>query len=370
MWEGELDAERRRCLEVVLRILKAAAKGNASDVHLKGHGVPRVRVRGRMVALEHPPLDPVVLETALLALAQLSRIEPIRTTHKQYDFSWDLPDAGRFRVHAYRQAGTVAIALRFIKSPVPDLATLRLPPVIKRIAQSERGLVLVTGATGNGKSTTIASMLDYMNQKTSRHVVTIEEPIEFTYTDQHCSFVQREVGRDVDSWEQGLEGALREDPDVLVVGETRTLPQFEVVLNAAESGRLVLTTFHSTNADRTISRMVHMFPPEFQAAARSRIADSLTAIIAQKLVPQKNRTELVLVTEVFTRSPTAVDCIRDPNRQKALTAALEKGTHEYGSHSFDQVFSGLVRENVVSVDTAKAHVHSATDFVRGLNLQP
>jgi twitching motility protein PilT len=368
MWQADLDADRQRAIEPLMRIFKGALQAHGSDIHLKVNAVPRVRVRGRVLALEHPPLTEATLETGIQALAAVSRVDPARLKQKQYDFSWDMPETGRFRVHVYRQSGTMAVAFRHIPSPVPDLGSLRLPPVVKRLALAERGLVLVTGATGNGKSTTIASLLGYMNQKVARHVVTIEEPVEFVLTDGLCSFSQREVGRDVDSWADALEGSLREDPDVLVVGETRTLEQFEVVLNAAESGRLVITTFHSSNAERTITRMVNMFQPEHQLAARNRIADVLTGIIAQKLVPQKSRNELLLVTEILTRSPTAIDCVRDPARLKGLSAALEKGTHEYGSHSFDQVLMGLVKDNVVSMDTAKAHVNSANDFVRGLNL--
>jgi twitching motility protein PilT len=368
MWQAELDNDRRQALEGLLRILHGAVQARASDVHLRANAVPRVRIRGRVLPLEHPALAEAMLETSLHALATHSRIDPARLKQKQFDFSCDLGQAGRFRVHAYRQAGTLAATLRHVQNPVPDLGSLRLPPIVKRLALSERGLLLVTGATGNGKSTTIAALLSYMNQKVARHVVTIEEPVEYVFQDQMCSFSQREIGRDVDSWHEALEGSLREDPDVLVVGETRTLEQFEVVLNAAESGRIVITTFHSSNVERAISRMVSLYPPEHQQATRNRIADALTGVVAQKLIPQKNKTELILVTEVLTRSPTVIDCVRDPARLRGLGAALEKGTHEYGSHSFDQVLTSLVKDGVVSLDTAKAHVSSASDFVRGMHL--
>jgi twitching motility protein PilT len=207
-----------------------------------------------------------------------------------------------------------------------------------------------------------------MNQKLPKHIVTLEDPIEYVFADNVASFSQREIGRDVDSMQQGLEGALREDPDVLFVGETRTLTEFEVALHAAESGRLVITTFHSTDVERAIARMIAMFPNDRQDQARNRLADTLSAVISQKLIPQKGTTELILATEVMTRSPTVVDTIRDAARIKGLTAALEKGTNEYGSHSFDQVLMGLVRDGLVTVETAKSHVHSANDFVRALNL--
>ena len=358
-----------RTLEAALRILRGAVAAKATDVHVKAGSPPRVRIRSQVVPLEHPPLSAEFVQTMVQGLAAYAGVQQQRMAEKQFDFSCEVPELGRFRVHAYRQLGSMAATLRFIKKQVPDFGALRLPAVVKRIAQLERGLILVTGATGNGKSTTIASLLDYINQKLPKHIVTLEDPVEYVFADNIGSFSQREIGRDVDSMQAGLEGALREDPDVLMVGETRSLAEFEVVLNAAESGRLVITTFHSSDAERTVSRMVNMYPPHHQDQARNRIADVLSAVISQKLIPPKGGGELILVTEVLTRAPTVVDCIRDPARLRAMTAALEKGTNEYGSHSFDQVLMGLVRDGVVSLDTAKAHVHSSNDFVRALNLQ-
>jgi twitching motility protein PilT len=359
---------RLRTLEAALRILRGAVAAKATDVHVKAGAPPRVRIRNQVVPLEHPPLSAEFVRTMVHSLAAFAGVAPERMTAKQFDFSCEVPDLGRYRVHAYLQLGNLAATMRFIKKQVPDFSALRLPAVVKRIAQLERGLILVTGATGNGKSTTIASLLDYINSKLPKHIVTLEDPIEYVFADNIGSFSQREIGRDVDSMRSGLEGALREDPDVLMVGETRSLEEFEVVLNAAESGRLVITTFHSSDVERTISRMINMYPLHHQDQARNRIADVLSAVIAQKLVPPKGGGELILVTEVLTRSPTVVDCIRDATRLRALTAALEKGTNEYGSHTFDQVLMGLVRDGLVSLDTAKAHVHSSNDFVRALNL--
>jgi len=365
--EGAQDA-RRRDLEAALRILRGAVAAKASDVHLKAGCVPRVRIRGQVVPLEHPPLSAELVVTLLQSLANVAGVEPVRWQGKQIDYSCEVPELGRFRVHAYRQSGHWAGVLRYVRKSIPDLAALRLPAVVKRIAQLDRGLVLVTGATGNGKSTTIASLLEHINQKLPKHIVTLEDPIEFVFTDNVSSFSQREIGRDVDNMQQGLEGALREDPDVLFVGETRTLTEFEVALHAAESGRLVITTFHSYDVERTIARMINMFPNDRQDQARNRIADTLMAVVSQKLIPQKGTTELILATEVLMRSPTTTDCIRDANRLRAMTAALEKGTSEYGSHSFDQILMGLVKDGMVTMETAKAHVHSANDFVRALNL--
>jgi twitching motility protein PilT len=365
---AESEETRMRHLEVALRILRGAVAAKASDVHLKAGCPPRVRIRNQVVPLEHPPLSPELVLTLLQSLAAVAGVDPLRWQNKQVDFSCEVPDLGRFRVHAYRQTGTWAGVLRYVRKVIPEFSSLRLPPVVKRIAQIERGLVLVTGATGNGKSTTIASLLEYINQKLPKHIVTLEDPIEYLFTDNVASFSQREIGRDVDSMQQGLEGALREDPDVLFVGEVRTLAEFEVLLNAAESGRLVISTFHSSDVERCIQRMVNMFPNDRQDQARNRIAEVLQAVISQRLIPQKGGGELILITEVLTRSPTVVDCLRDGTRLRGLTAALEKGTNESGSHSFDQVLMALVKDGVVAVETAKAHVHSANDFVRALNL--
>ena len=355
-------------LQMALRILRGATAANASDIHLRANSAPRVRIEGQLCPLDHPPLTEELVETAIAALATVSRVDPAILQRKQTDFSCNVKDVGRFRVHVYRQRGTRAAALRRIPNPIPDFASLRLPRVAKQVSLLERGLVLVTGATGNGKSTTIASMLSYANKKVSRHVVTIEDPVEFVFEDDRCTFSQREIGRDVDSMEEALDGVLREDPDMLFIGELRNLRDFDVALNAAESGRMVVSTFHSRNALQTIQRMINLYPPEHQENARARIAESIGAVICQNLVPRKNARQNVLVSEVLTRTPTVLECIRDANRLRGLTAALEAGTHEYGCHSFDQVLTSMVRDDLVTMDTAKAAAHSANDFVRNLNL--
>jgi twitching motility protein PilT len=368
MNDSLVDNPIDRALPLLVRILKGAISANGSDIHIKADAVPRVRVEGRLYQLEHPALSCEVVNACVQALTQLAGLSELRANAKQLDFSCEIEDAGRFRVHSYLQRGTRALAFRHIPFPVPDFAALRLPAVIKRIATLDRGLILVTGATGNGKSTTIASILDYINSNLERHVVTLEDPIEYLFDDQKSYFSQREVGRDVESIQKGIEGALREDPDMVFVGEVRTLPEFEIALSAAESGRMVVTTFHSSDVIRTVSRMINLYAPEFQEAARNRIADALGAIISQKLVPRRGTNANVLVTEVFTRSPTAIECIRDPGRLRGLTAALEAGTHMYGSHSFDQILKLMVRDELISLDTARAAAHNSNDFVRNLQL--
>ncbi len=361
------DASQVRTLDVALRILKGAVAAKASDIHLRAGVPPMVRIEGNVCPLDHPPLPPALVESAVATFCDWAGVG--NTIHKkQLEFSCDVPEVGRFRAHAYLQKGSWAIVLRHIPTPIPDLATLRLPPVIKRIATTERGLILVTGATGNGKSTTIAALLQHINTTAAKHVVTIEEPIEFMFQDGHSTFSQREVGRDVDSMHQGLLGALREDPDVLFVGEIRTHEEFEVALSAAESGHVVVSTFHSTDAMRTISRMLHFYPVDFRDAVRQRLADALAAIVAQRLIPRRGGADRVLATEVLTRSPTVQECVRDAARIKGLSAALDAATHEHGSYSLDACLMRLLRENVISVDTAKAAASNPNDLVRNLRV--
>jgi twitching motility protein PilT len=355
-------------LELALRILRGAVAAGASDVHLKAGVAPLVRIQGQLCPLEHPALPDELVDATVAALAASAGVPPERANRPQVDFSCEVPDVARFRAHAYRQKGTAALALRRVPHPIPDFAALRLPPVVKRIAHAERGLVLVAGATGMGKSTTIAAMLEYVNCNAARHVVTLEDPVEFVFEDKRSSFSQREVGRDVESMSVGLEGVWREDPDILFIGELRTIEEFDVALNAAESGRVVVSTCHAADAARTITRMISLYPPDFRDSARARLADSLQAIIGQRLVTRRGARDRLLVTEVLTQSPTVQDCIRDPARTRSISSALEAGTHEYGSHSFDQNLAGMVRDGLVAVDTAKAAATSPSDLVRSLRI--
>jgi twitching motility protein PilT len=335
---------------------------------MRANAPPILRIEGELRPLNHPPLTELLVANAGRALAEGAGVAPEKMRAMQVDFSVVLPGAGRFRAHMYRQSGSTALVMRRIQDPIPDFASLRLPPAVKRIALAERGLALVVGATGNGKSTTIAAMLEFINQNVSKHVVTCEDPCEYIFRDQMSTFSQREVGRDVESFEQGLHGSLREDPDVLFIGEIRTIEALEVALNAAESGRLVISTSHAQDASRTIARLINLHPNDFRESARTRIADVLVAVVAQRLVPRKNSRSRVLCTEILTASPTVRDCIRDATRFRGLNAAIEAGTHEYGSHSFDQMLVAMVRDGIVSAETAQAVATNPSDLMRNLKI--
>ena len=366
--EGESQTSAGNPGEMILRIMRAASKLGASDLHLRALAPPIVRLEGELRPLNHPPLSESDVLNAARALAEGAGVPPEKLKAMQVDFSCVLPGAGRFRAHMYKQSGSTALVMRRIQDPIPDFASLRLPAVLKRIAMAERGLVLVVGATGNGKSTTIAAMLEYINATVSKHVVTCEDPAEYIFRDQLSTFSQREVGRDVDSFEQGLHGALREDPDVLFIGEIRTTEAMEIALNAAESGRLVISTSHAQDSARTIQRLINLYPADFRESARGRLADVIVAIVAQRLVQRKNARNRVLCTEVLTGSPTVKECIRDPARFRGLNAAIEAGLHEYGSHTFDQMLIAMVRDGLIAPETAQTAATNPSDLMRNLKV--
>ncbi len=352
--------------EMVLRILRFASKLGASDVHLRANCAPMVRLDGEIRHLKFPLLTDEFVDGAVMALAASSGVSADKLSAMQTDFSCIVDAAGRFRAHMYRQAGTTAMVLRRIQDPIPDFASLRLPPVVKRIAMAERGLVFVVGATGNGKSTTVASMLEFINQHATKHIVTFEDPQEFVFRNQYSSFSQREVGRDIDSFERGLAGALREDPDVLFIGEIRALPSLEMALSAAESGRLVISTCHAADASRAVAHLINMYPVDHRDSARNRLADVLVSIIAQRLIPRKNSRSRVLCSEVLMSSSTVRDCIRDPALFRGLSAALAAGTHEHASHTFDQMLLSMARDGVITVEAAQAAATQPGELLRNL----
>jgi twitching motility protein PilT len=279
-----------------------------------------------------------------------------------YDCSWGAPGLGRFRVNILRQRGTPMAVMRVIPIDIPNFESLRLPPVLAAIAQAERGMVLVTGVTGSGKSSTLAAMVGYINNSRKKHVITLENPIEFLHRDINCSITQREVGSDTSTFDQGLKSALREDPDVIMIGEMRDTTTIDTAMKAAETGHLVLSTLHTTNAVQTISRIVAVFPPHEQEMVRIRLAENLVGVVSQRLLPRKDGRGRVVAAEVMVVTGTIQDAILDGDKLHEIYDLIADGKEQYGSQTFDQNLRDLVEADLVSYEVAKAAANNPADF--------
>lgn len=343
-------------------LLAAAAARHASDVHLRVGQPPLVRVNG---VLERWPTFPVVsrddlesLASRLLTADQMERLD--RT--QEVDVAWVFPGVGRCRASVFRQRGSLAVALRLIPVSVPALADLGLPASVEALARESRGLVLVTGATGSGKSTTLAALVAAINQHRPVHILTIEDPIEFLHDDVQAVISQREVGIDVPSYPAGLKSALRQDPDVILLGELRDMETIETALVAAETGHLVLSTLHTLDAPETINRIVSVFEPHHQAQIRHQLARVLRASISQRLLPRADGKGRVLAAEVLVSTPYVRDCIADRDKTSLLASAIASGSHEYGMQSFDQAILALCQQQVVTEEEAARWVTNVEEF--------
>jgi twitching motility protein PilT len=344
------------------KIIKAAVERGASDLHIKAGDVFRARIDGRLVPLTKQALTPD--QTKAIALRLIPNEDDRKRIDRitDYDCSWGIPGVGRFRVNILRQRSSFMIVMRVIPFEVPTFESLGLPPVLARIAQAERGLVLVTGVTGSGKSSTMAALVNYMNANMSKHIVTLENPIEYLHRDIQSSVSQREIGVDTDSFQTGLRAALRQDPDVVVVGEMREAETIDTAMKAAETGHLVLGTLHTPDAHTTITRMLAMFPPEEQGITRVRLAESLHAVISQRLLPRADGKGRIAATEIMLVTPLVRDLIMDKHRTGELRDAIAEGREQYGMQTFDQHLTDLVGQGAVSYEVAHAAASRPNDF--------
>jgi twitching motility protein PilT len=344
------------------KIIKAAVERGASDLHIKAGDVFRARIDGKLVPLTKQRLSPEQTKEIALKLISVEedrkRIDQIR----DYDCSWGAPGIGRFRVNILRQRSSFMVVMRVIPFEVPTFEKLVLPDVLARIAEAERGMILVTGVTGSGKSSTMAAMLNHINQQFNKHIVTLENPIEFLHRDLKCSVTQREIGPDTDSFRVGLRAALRQDPDVILIGEMRDAETVDTAMKAAETGHLLISTLHTSDATTTVARIVAMFPPEEQAVTRIRLADSLQAVISQRLLPRADGKGRCVALEVMIATAAIRDLIRDRNRVAEIKDFIEEGREQYGMQSFDQHLMELVNEGTVSYETALAGSSNPADF--------
>lgn len=349
-------------------IFKSAIEKGASDLHIKAGDIVRARIAGELVPLTDQKISNAQVRQLAMKLIPLEKDRERIDEIMDYDCSWGLPGMGRFRVNILKQRGTFMIVMRVIPIEIPTFADLRLPKVLETVAQYERGLVLVTGVTGSGKSSTMAAIINYINRNYKRHIVTLENPIEFLHRDLNSSVTQRDIGMDTPSFVDGLRAALRQDPDVLLIGEMRDKVTIDTALKAAETGHLVISTVHTKNAVQTLSRLIAVFAPEEQAMIRVRLADSIRSVVSQRLIPTTDGKGRVVACEVMVVTGTIRDCILDINRMDEIHDLIEEGKDTYGSQTFDQHLTALVQEELISFDVAKAAANNPNDFDLKMNV--
>src|SRR4051812_26812894 len=323
---------------------------------------PLIRVNGALRWLDGdaPRLEPVDTERMLEEILPASRTQEFEHSN-EIDFAYAAPGIGRFRVNAYRQRGSVSIAVRLIRSAPLSLRDLGLPDVIRRLAEEDRGIVLLTGTTGSGKSTTLAAIIEHINRNMWKHIVTVEDPIEYLHRDDKSAIEQREIGVDTDSFSTALRRVLRQDPDVILIGEIRDEVTMRTALAAAETGHLVLSTLHTLDAPETVTRIVDFFPPHEHAHVRAMLAGTLRGIVSQRLVPRADGRGLVPVCEVLTRTGRVTDMILDPTRAGGLQEVMAEGEY-YGMRTFDQALFAAVRAGYVDPRVALRHANNPHDF--------
>jgi twitching motility protein PilT len=349
----------------VEKIIKAAVERGASDLHIKAGDVFRARINGKLVPLTKQRLTPD--QTKSIALKLISseedraRIERLR----DFDCSWGMPGVGRFRVNVLRQRSSFMIVMRVIPFTVPTIESLGLPEVLKQIAESERGLVMVSGVSGSGKSSTVAAMVHHINRTQHKHVVTIENPIEFLHRDLSCSITQREVGVDTDSLAIGLRAALRQDPDVVVLGDMADSATIDTALKAAETGRLVIGTVATPDVVATVERVIGTLPPAEREVGRMRFAEAVRGIISQQLLPKKDDDGRVAAVEVLIATPAVRESLKDPERAAQVKKIMADGRKDLGTQTYEQHLEELIEAGQITEDTQRAALATAGNAFAG-----
>jgi len=343
-------------------ILQIALRGAASDIHLKAGLPPMFRVNGSLVPLKDGKrLPPEEVARMSFGIMNEFQKEKFKTTN-EVDLAYGVPGLGRFRVNVFQQRGTIGAVLRVIPFKIMTVRDLLLPTVLESIALEQRGLILVTGTTGSGKSTTLAAMIDHINATETNHIMTIEDPIEFLIRDKRSIVNQREVGVDTMSFSQALKSALRQDPDVILVGEMRDLETIETALTAAETGHLVMSTLHTLDATETINRIISVFPPYQQKQVRLQLASVLKAVVSQRLLPREDGKGRVAAVEILKTTARVRELIEDKDRTKEIPDAIAQGHQTYGTQTFDQSLMWLVKNGLVGYEEARRQATNPDDF--------
>src|SRR5690349_20949143 len=342
-------------------VLQQLIQRNASDLHLKVGRPPTLRLHGDLVPLDHPALRPEDLKGLAEQLMTPRQVKEF-TENKECDFAIGVPGIGRFRVNVYQQRGSLCYAMRAIPYQARTIAELNLPPILEDIALKPRGLVLVTGITGSGKSTALAGMIQHVNEHRRANIITIEDPIEFLHRDINCHINQREVGTDTANFEQALRRVLRQDPDVVLIGEIRDIETLDTALKAADTGHLVFSTLHTTDATQTINRVLSFYPPHQQAEVRFSLATALQAVVSLRLVPRSDRAGRIPACEVLINTAAVRDNIRDMEKMLNIPDLIKEGSVQYGMQSFDQSLMQHYSRGVISYESAVFYATSPAEF--------
>jgi twitching motility protein PilT len=343
-------------------LLGVASENKASDLHIKVGSHPVIRVNGKLIPLTNSKRltqeDTIAMAFSIMGGRQKQKFKE----NFEIDIAYSVPGLGRFRVNVFQQRGTVGMVLRVIPVKILSFDDLLLPPVLRKISDEVRGLILCTGTTGSGKSTTLAAMIDYVNSTRTEHIMTIEDPIEFLHRDKKSLVNQREVEVDTKSFSGALRSALRQDPDVILVGEMRDYETIETALTAAETGHLVLSTLHTLDATETVNRIISVFPPHQQKQIRLQLAAVLRSIISMRLMPRANSDGRVPAVEVLRATPYIRDCIENKEKTKLIREAIAQGTSQYGMQTFDQSLYQLYKKDYITLDEALRRSTNPDEF--------
>ena len=352
-------------IRTALELLNLMTAKRASDLHIKVGRAPMFRTDGRLTPMDGNPITEEESEQIAFNFMGPRQRERFSTTN-EIDLAYSPSGTIRYRINVFRQKGTVELVIRMIPKDIPTLDDLNLPPVIKKLAAEPRGLILLTGTVGSGKSTTIASMIQYMNSQFPYHIVTIEDPIEFLHSDNKSSVSQRELGIDTDAYNVALKYVLRQDPDVIFVGEMRDYDTVSAAISASETGHLVLSTLHTIDAIQTIDRLVDFFPAMQQAQVRTQLAAVLTGIMSMRLIEKADGVGRVPAIEIMLGTQTVKSLIRE-NKISHLKTVIQQGTAQYGMQTFDQSLADLYRKGLISLDRALAEATSPNDLKLSLS---
>ncbi len=347
--------------------LRALVIEGVSDIHFKVGRPPLQRIRGTLLPSAGAPLAPKDTEDLAKSMVGPQLWQQFKD-NPEIDTSYAIPGFSRFRISVFRQRGTISIVMRIIPFEVPTLDTLGLPPVVKQIALLEHGLVLITGAAGTGKSSTLAGIVNHINEHRNSHIITVEDPIEFLHRDRSSSINQREIGVDTNSFSAAFRASLRQDPDVILVGELRDITTMSIALRAAETGHFVLSTLHTVDAKDTVSRLIDSFPPHQQTQVRMQIANSLRAVISQRLLERSDKKGRVLAAEIMIVNAAIRGHILSPYNADQIKENIAKGKDQYGMQTFDQALLDLVRCGKITVEEAMRNASSPNDLRLKLSL--